>query len=65
MIKGNSRHVIVIKNPDNRNFEEAIFIVRKGLFKTPGKSEEEIMKEARAAAESYVRRMKTEDLIFR
>ncbi|MDD6262563.1 MAG: hypothetical protein ACI4XQ_01500 [Eubacteriales bacterium] len=65
MIKGNSRHVVVIKNPDNRNFEEAIFIVRSGLFRNAGKSEEEIMREAKAAAKSFVRRMKTEDLMVK
>ena len=65
MIKGNSRHVIVIKKTDDRYFEEAIFIVKKSLFRSTGKSEEEIMHEAKSAAESYIRKMKSEDLICR
>ena len=65
MIKGNSRHVIVVKKPDDKYFEEAIFIVKKSLFKNSGKTEAEIMREAGVAAENYIRRMKTEDMICR
>ena len=65
MIKGNSRHVIVIKRPDDKYFDEAFFIVKKSLFKTSGKTEEEIMKEAQRAAESYIKKMKSEGLIYR
>ena len=65
MIKGNSRHVIVIKKPDDKYFDEAFFIVKKSLFKTGGKTEDEIMREAKLAAESYLKKMKTEDLIYR
>ena len=65
MIKGNSRHVIVIKKPDDKYFDEAFFIVKKSLFKSSGKTEDEIMREAQLAAENYLKRMKTEDLIYR
>jgi hypothetical protein len=65
MIKGNSRHVIVIKKTDDKYFEEAFFIVKKSLFRSSGKTEEEIMHEARLAAENYMKKMKSEDLIYR
>lgn len=65
MIKGNSRHVIVIKKPDDKYFDEAFFIVKKSLFRSSGKTEEEIMHEAQLAAENYLKKMKTEDLIYR
>lgn len=54
MVKGASRRVVVIKNPD-RNFEQAIFIVKGELFRSSGMTEEEVMEQARAAAEIFVR----------
>lgn len=56
MVRGAAKHVIVIKNPDKGIFEQAIFIVKRDLFRKNGKSEEEILREARRAAEGYVRK---------
>jgi len=56
MIKGISRHIVVVKNPDKKNFEQAIFIVKGDIFRKSGKTESEIMAEARAAAEDYVKK---------
>ena len=60
MIKGCSRRVIVVKSPDPKLFEEAIFILRDDLFKGGGcgegeRSARQILKEAKKAADSYLR----------
>ena len=57
MVRGAAKHVIVIKTPDKRIFEQAIFIVKRDLFRKNGKSEEEILLEARRAAEGYVKKV--------
>ena len=57
MVRGAAKHVIVIKNPDKRIFEQAIFIVKRDLFRKNGQSEEEILLEARRAAEGYVKKV--------
>ena len=47
MIKGVSRRVIVVKSPDRRFFEEAIFIVKEGAIGTGGVTAEQVVEEAR------------------
>jgi len=54
VIKGCSRRVIVVKSPDSRLFEEAIFILRDDVFKNRQKSDRQILTEARAAADKYL-----------
>ena len=54
MVKGINKQVIVVKNPDPRLFEEAIFILREGAL-SGGASPEQVLREARQAAKSYVR----------
>ncbi len=58
MVKGVAKRVIVVKSPDPRVFEEAIFIVREDYMKTSGVSRTQLLSEARQAADSYVGRMK-------
>ncbi len=55
MVKGVTRRVIVINNPDPHLFEEAIFIVREDALKSGGVTGDEIIREAREAAGKYVR----------
>ena len=55
MVKGISRRVIVIKSPDRRLFDEAIFIVREDALQGPGVTGDEIIKEAQKVADSFVR----------
>jgi hypothetical protein len=55
MVKGVSRRVIVVKTPDPKLFEEAIFIVKEDALKTGGVTQEDILKEAQYTADSYVR----------
>lgn len=55
MVKGVSRRVIVVKSPDPKLFEQAIFIVREGA-EQGGVTAEKVLAEARQAARHYVRR---------
>ena len=50
MVKGVSRQVIVVKSPDPRLFEQAIFIVKEDA------SAEQVLQEARRVADGYLRR---------
>ena len=56
MIKGISRRVIVVKSPDRRFFEEAIFIVRDGIVGQNGVTAEQVVEEARRVADGFVRK---------
>lgn len=56
MVRGVSRRVIVVKNPDTRYFEQAIFILRNDAAAREGVSEKEILRQARRAARDYLRR---------
>ena len=53
MVKGVNKHVILVKTPDPKYFEEAIFILREEAF-AQGVSAEQVLREARQAAKSYV-----------
>ena len=55
VIKGVNRQVIVVKSPDRRFFEEAIFIVREGVAGSRGVTADQIVAEARQVADSYAR----------
>lgn len=54
MVKGISRQVIVVKSPDGRMFEQAIFILREDALGA-GVDEEQIIEQARDAAGGYLR----------
>ena len=56
MVKGITRQVILVKSPDPKLFEEAIFIVKEEALAREGVSVERIMKEARQAADGYLKR---------
>ena len=47
------KRVIVVKSPDPKVFEEAIFIVREDYMKTAGVTRSQLLSEARRAAGSY------------
>ena len=51
MVKGVNKHVILVKTPDPKYFEEAIFILREEAF-AQGVSAEQVLREARQAAKS-------------
>ena len=50
MVKGITRQVILVKSPDPRLFEEAIFIVKEEALAREGVSADRVLKEARQAA---------------
>lgn len=54
MVKGISRRVIVVKSPDPRIFDEAIFLVKEDASNR-GVTQDEILKEAQSVASDYVR----------
>jgi hypothetical protein len=55
LVKGVSRRVIVIKTPDPKIFEEAIFIVRDDAGKN-GVTQDELLREAQLVANDYIRK---------
>lgn len=56
MIKGISKRVVVVRSPDRRFFEEAIFIVKEGADGVPGVTAQQVVEEARRVAETYAHR---------
>jgi len=54
MVKGISKRVVVVRFPDTRVFEQAIFIVREDAGLRPGVSADQVLREACQAAEGYV-----------
>jgi hypothetical protein len=58
VVKGTTHRIIVVKSPDKRYFEEAIFVVRDEALGEGGASSETILKEARKIAGAYMGRRK-------
>ncbi len=54
MVKGTNRHVIVVRSPDPKVFEEAIFVLREEYLRE--RSAEEVLEEAQTAAAEYLRK---------
>ena len=55
MVQGVSRQVIVVRSPGPRFFDQAIFIVKEAAFRK-GVTAEEVLQEARRAADGYLKR---------
>ena len=53
VVRGNMRRVIVVEPPDPM-FSEAMFILRDDYFQTPGLSRQELLQQAKNAARNYV-----------
>ena len=53
VIRGNMRRIIVVEPPDPM-FSEAMFILRDDYFQTPGLSRQELLQQAQNAARNYV-----------
>lgn len=56
MVKGVARRVIVVKSPDPRLFEQAIFLLRENAFQEDGPSSEQVLKQAQKVADAYLMR---------
>lgn len=63
VVKGTAKRVIVVKSPDKKVFEEAIFIVREDYMKTAGVTRSQLLSEARRAAGSYTGSMQRSEKI--
>ena len=55
MVKGTTRQVILVKSPDPKLFEEAIFLVREEAVAGGGVSADQVIRQARQAADSYLK----------
>ena len=55
MVKGIAKRVVVIKSPDPKVFEQALFIVREDVKYPDGVSGEEIICQAQRVADRYIR----------
>ena len=53
VVKGTSKHIVVVKSPDPKVFEQAIFIVREDFFGKNGRAN--ALKEAQKVADDYIR----------
>ena len=58
MVKGITRQVILVKSPDPKLFEQAIFFVKDEALAGGGVDAEQVLKQARQAADSYLKREK-------
>ena len=56
MVKGINRQVIVVKSPDPKLFDQAIFLLREDAFSASGTTPEQVIRQARQAADGYLRR---------
>ena len=54
MVKGVSRQVIVVRSPDKKLFEQAIFILKEDA---PGVTDEELLRQAQKAAREPERKL--------
>lgn len=53
MVKGTARRVIVVKSPEAKVFEEAIFIIREDAMSENGVSAARLLEEAHQIAAGY------------
>ncbi|MBQ4566322.1 MAG: hypothetical protein IJA48_08225 [Oscillospiraceae bacterium] len=47
MVKGTTRQVVVVRNPDRQFFEQAIFLLKEDALEKHGLGERELLDEAR------------------
>ena len=55
VVKGTAKRVIVVKSPDPKIFEQAIFIVKEDYRKWAGVNANEVLREAQRVADDYIR----------
>ncbi len=56
VIRGTSHNIILVTSPDPEIFREAMFILQDDYMRRPGVGKEELLRQARDAAENYVLR---------
>jgi hypothetical protein len=65
MVKGISRRVIVVRIPDQQLFEQAIFLMKEDAMDQQGVTAEEVVAQAKEAANSYLRQHSPRQRRFR
>jgi len=55
VVKGTSKRVVVVKSPDPKFFEQAIFILREDLKLSQGEGGADVLREAQKVADEYVK----------
>lgn len=55
MVKGVTKRVVVVRCPDAKYFDQAIFMVRDDTMHQEGRSPEQVLEEACRVADSYIR----------
>ncbi len=55
MVKGITRHVVLVKSPDPKLFEQAIFIVKEEALARDGVSADQVLRQAQQAADGYLK----------
>lgn len=55
MVKGVQKRVVVVRCPDTKYFDQAIFMVRDDSLTEEGRSPEQVLEEACRVADSYIR----------
>lgn len=56
MVKGNSRQVIVVQSPDQKLFEQAIFILKENAAVQKGVTDDALLREAKGLLQKSGRR---------
>jgi hypothetical protein len=56
MVKGVQKRVVVVRCPDGKYFDQAIFMVRDQGLTESGQSPEQVLEEACRAADSYIQK---------
>ena len=55
MVKGVTKRVVVVRCPDTKYFDQAIFMVRDDTLEEDGRSPEQVLEEACRVADGYIR----------
>ncbi len=55
MVKGVQKRVVVVRCPDTKYFDQAIFMVRDDSLVGEGRSPEQVLEEACRVADGYIR----------
>ena len=56
VVKGTNRRVVVVRSPDERIFEQAIFIIRDDYLRKDKNSVDKLLEEASRTANDYIRK---------
>lgn len=55
MVKGVQKRVVVVRCPDTKYFDQAIFMVRDDSLTEEGRSPQQVLEEACRVADGYIR----------